>query len=79
MALKVIVLLISQKSDIDFYDSSPLEKTLALHNVIKLFKSVFNKDQNHYYYNIFFLKNVYINNTSMLIELAFLEELMLIK
>ena len=45
--------LISQKRDIDSYDPLPLEKTLTLHNVIKLFKSVFNKDQNHYYYNLF--------------------------
>ena len=34
------------------YDSLPIEKTLTLHNVIIIIKSVLNKDQNHYYYNI---------------------------
>ena len=38
---------------IDSYDSLHQEKTLTLHNVIILIKSVFDKDQNHYYYNIF--------------------------
>ena len=33
------------------YDSLPL--TLTFHNVLIHIKSVFNKDQNHYYYNIF--------------------------
>ena len=31
-------------------------KALTLYNVIALMKSVFNKDQNHYYYNIFLEK-----------------------
>ena len=35
-----------------------LEKTLTLHN-IKHIKSVLNKDQNHYYHNIFFEKCSY--------------------
>ena len=34
-------------------------KTLALHNVIILIKSVFNKYQNHYYYNILLEKCSY--------------------
>ena len=34
-------------------DSLPLEKTLTLHNVLILIKSILNKDQNHYYYNTF--------------------------
>ena len=38
---------------IDSYDSLPLEKKLTLKNFIIFIKSVFNKDQNHYYYNIF--------------------------
>ena len=41
------------------YDSLPLEKTLSLHNVITLIKSVFNKDQNHYYYNILLETHLY--------------------
>ena len=35
------------------YDSLPLGKTLTLHNVIILIKSVFSKDQNRYYFNVF--------------------------
>ena len=35
------------------HDSLPLEKTLTSHNVIILIKSVFNKDENNYCYNIF--------------------------
>ena len=35
-----------------------LEKTLTLHNIIHI-KSVLNKDQNHYYHNIFFEKCSY--------------------
>ena len=66
---KSISYLVSQKSGITFvfchkyakikiesYDSLPLEKTLTLHNVIILIKSVFNKDRNHHYSNIFLEK-----------------------
>ena len=35
------------------------EKTLPLHNVIILIKSVFNKNKNHYYYDIFLRKISY--------------------
>ena len=38
------------------YDSLLLEKILTLHNVIILIKSVLNKYQNQYYYNIFLEK-----------------------
>ena len=47
---------ISEELDIikiDFYDSLPIEKTLTLHNVIILIKSVLNKDKNQHYYKIF--------------------------
>ena len=40
-------------------DDLPLEEPLHLHNVIILIKSVFNKDQNHYYYNSFLEKCSY--------------------
>ena len=33
----------------DSYDSLPIEKTLTLHNVIILMKSVLDKGKNHYY------------------------------
>ena len=36
-----------------------LEKKLTFHNVIMLLKSVFNKDKNNYYYNIFLEKGSY--------------------
>ena len=44
------------KMKVDSYDSLPLEKILTLHNVIILIKSVLNKYQNQYYYNIFLEK-----------------------
>ena len=48
-----------EKIKVDCYDYLPLEKKLTLHNVIIRIKSVFNKDQNHYYYNIFLEKCSY--------------------
>ena len=44
------------KIKFDFYDCLPIEKTLTLHKVIIPIKSVFNKDRNDYYYNIFLEK-----------------------
>ena len=44
------------KSKVNSYDSLPLEKTMTFHNVIIFIKSVFNKDKNNYYYNIFLEK-----------------------
>ena len=44
---------------VDSYDSLPLEKTLTFHDVIIRIKSVWNKDQNYYYYNIFLEKCFY--------------------
>ena len=43
----------SVKIKVDSYDSLPIEKILTLHNARILFKSVRNKDKNHYYYKIF--------------------------
>ena len=51
------------KTKVDSYDSLPLEKTLALNNVIIFIKSVFNKDKNHSYYNIFLEKYSYKHDT----------------
>ena len=45
------------KIKVDSYDSLPIEKRLTLHNL--LIKSVFNKDKNHYYYNVFLEKCTY--------------------
>ena len=47
------------KVKVDSYDYLPLEKTMAFHNVIIHIMSVWNKDQNHYYYNIFLEKCSY--------------------
>ena len=47
------------KLKVDSYDSLPIEKTLTLHNVIILIKSVLNKDQNQYYYHTSFEKCLY--------------------
>ena len=50
----------------DSYDSFSLEKTLTLHSLIILVKSVFNKDKNNYYYNMFLEKISYwlLNNNN---------------
>ena len=47
------------KVKIDSYDSLPLEKVLTLHNLIIFIKSVLNKYQNHYCYNILLKKCSY--------------------
>ena len=44
---------------IDSDDGLPLEKILALHNAVIFVKSVFNKNQNQYYYDIFLEKCLY--------------------
>ena len=38
---------------VDSYESLPLEKTLTFHIIRILIKLVFNKNQNHFYHNIF--------------------------
>ena len=47
------------KIKVDSYDYLPIEKTLALYNVMILIKSVLDKDRNHYYYKIFLEKCSY--------------------
>ena len=47
------------KIKVDYYGSLPIEKILALYNVIILITSVINKDDNHYYVNIFLEKCSY--------------------
>ena len=44
---------------VDSYNFLPQEKTLSLRNVIILVKSVWNKDKNNYYFNIFLEKASY--------------------
>ena len=47
------------KIKVDYYDTLPLEKTMTVHNVITLIKSVWNKDKNNCYYNIVLDKALY--------------------
>ena len=49
---------IYEKTKLDSYDSLTFKKILTCHNVIILIKSVFNKDKNNYYYNIFLEKGL---------------------
>ena len=44
---------------IDSYNSLPIKKILTFHNVIILIKSVVNKNENKYCYNIFLEKDLY--------------------
>ena len=44
------------KIKVDSYDSLPLEKTLTFHNVVILITSVFDKDKNNYYFNMYLEK-----------------------
>ena len=46
------------KTKINSYSLS-LEETLTFHNVMILFNPVFNKTQNHCYYNVFLEKRSY--------------------
>ena len=74
------------KIRVGLYNSLPIKKRLTFHNVIILIKSVVNKNENKYYYNIFLEKGsnkdksifVYYKRYIM-IELTFLKELMLTK
>ena len=47
------------KNKIDSDDDLPLEKTLTWHNITIYMISVLNKDQNHYYFNLFLEKCLY--------------------
>ena len=47
------------KIKVDSYDSLPLEKAATFRFVIILIKSVWNKNKNNYYYNIFLEKPSY--------------------
>ena len=82
------------RNRIDSYSSLPIEKILTFHNVIISITLVVNKNENNYYYHIFVLvkvrmkinpkhnyfKSVFVYyKCYVLIELAFLKELMLIK
>ena len=51
-----------EKIKVNSSNSLPLEKTLSFHNVIILMRSVFDKNKNNYYYNIFLEKIPKNNN-----------------
>ena len=57
---------------VDSYDSLPLDKTMTFHDVTMLIKSVFNKDKNNYYYNIFLVdwrQRSIMNHTNLLSDI----------
>ena len=47
------------KIKVGSFDSLPLEIKITFHNVIKLAKSVYNKDKNNYYCNMLLEKASY--------------------
>ena len=63
MNVKSVTCIISHnyaKIKVDSDDSLPLEKTVTFHDILQiLINSVFNKDINNYYYNIFLEKASY--------------------
>ena len=54
-----------------------MEKTLTSHNVTILIKSVLNKDQNHYYYNIFLENSSYLLAKKM--RMFFFDSIMILR
>ena len=57
---------------VDSYDSLPLDKTMTFYDVTMLIKSVFNKDKNNYYYNIFLVdwrQRSIMNHTNLLSDI----------
>ena len=59
VVLQIVLIIILQESEIDSYNSLPIEKILTFHNVIMLIKSVINKNKNNCYYNIFLEKGLH--------------------
>ena len=59
MVLRILFLIIMQKSKFIYMILLPLEKTLTSHSVIIHTDLVWSKDQNHYYCNIFIEKCSY--------------------
>ena len=49
---------------IDSYNSLPIEKTLTFHNITIFIKSVVDKNENNYFYNIFLEKGSYENKSN---------------
>ena len=47
------------KIKVDSCDSLPLERKLAFHNIIITIKSVFNKNKNNYFFNVFLQNGSY--------------------
>ena len=53
VVLQIVLIIILQESDLIRIILLPTEKLLNFHNVIILNKSVVNKNENNYYFNIF--------------------------
>ena len=59
VVLQIVLIIILQQSELIHIILYLLKKILAFHNFIKLIKSVVNKNENNYYYNIFLEKSTY--------------------
>ena len=79
MVLKIVLIIILQKSELgitdsinnnfakiwtDSNDSLPTEKILTFHNFVIVIKSVINGNKNECYYNIFLEKGLYKDKSS---------------
>ena len=56
---QIVLIILLQESEIDSYNSLPIEKILPFRNVIILIKSVVNENKNEYHYNILLEKGSY--------------------
>ena len=86
MVLKIILIIILERSELIHIIHYLLKKLLAFNNVIILIKSVVNENENKYYYNIFLEKGSYkykwmcvYYKCYIMIELKFLKKLILMK
>ena len=73
MILQIVLIIILQESGLVHIILYLLKKILTFHNVLILIKSVVNKNENKYYYNIFLEKVLYKNkcNTEYFLQKRF--------
>ena len=53
VVLQIVLIIVLKIIRIDSYNSLPIEKIFAFHNVIILIKSIVKKNKNNYHYNLF--------------------------
>ena len=58
VVLQIVLIIISKEPEL-IHIVLYLQKTLTFHNIAILIKSVVNKNENEYYYNIFLEKGLY--------------------